>query len=88
MKRDSSVCHESNFQINVRRAIMSSSPFSMKCKTHLYYARLPYEEKGDAHNRGTSHIKSQYPKISSPVLPLATLSNFLKPSSALALMSP
>jgi hypothetical protein len=88
MKGDVSVCCASRFQINVRCATLSSSPFSMKCETHLYYACLPYEEMRDMCNRGTSHIRSPCPKISGPVLSLAISSNFLKPPSALALLSP
>jgi hypothetical protein len=67
---------------------MSMYPFSMKCEMRLYYARLPYEEKGDVRSRGASRIRSPCPKISGPALSLATLSNFLKPPSALALLSP
>jgi hypothetical protein len=88
MKGDASVCCVSHFGINVRCATTSTSPFSMKCETHLYYTCLPYEEKRDAHNRGVPHIMSLCPKILGPTLSLATLSNFLKPPSALALLSP
>jgi hypothetical protein len=88
MKGDASVCHTSHFLINARHATMSLTPFSIKCETCLYYACFPYEEKGDVCNRGASRIRSPCPKISGPVLSLATLSNFLKPPSALALLSP
>jgi hypothetical protein len=54
----------------------------------LYNAHLQYEEKGDARNRGVSHIRSPCPKILGPALSLTTLSNFLKLQSALALLSP
>jgi hypothetical protein len=61
---------------------MSSSPFSMKCDTHLHYVRLPSEEKGDAGNTGVYHIRCPCPKISGPALSLTTLSNFSKLPSA------
>jgi hypothetical protein len=63
MKGDASVCCTSCFWINVRRTATSPSPFSMKCETHIIWARLTYEEKGDAHNRGASLIRSPCPKI-------------------------
>jgi hypothetical protein len=66
---------------------MRIPPFLMKYEMHLHYVHLPYEEKGDACNRGASHIRSPCPKISGPMLSLATLSNFLKPPCALTLLS-
>jgi hypothetical protein len=50
----------------------------------LFYARLPYEEKGDACTRGASRIRSPCPKFLGPALSLAKLSNFLKPSCSLS----
>jgi hypothetical protein len=79
MKGDTSVCHTSCFRINARRTTMSMSPFSMKCETHVYYACLPYDEKGDTCNKGASCIGCSCPKISGHVLSLAILSSFLKP---------
>jgi hypothetical protein len=81
------ICRTSHFQNNVRHATTRSSPFSMKSKMHLIGTRLSYEEKGDGHNRDTSHIRSPCPKISGPTLSLATLNNFSKPPNALALLS-
>jgi hypothetical protein len=72
----------------VRRANVIVSPFAMTCEMSLYYARLPYEEKGDTRTRGASRIRSSWPRIFGPVLSLTTLSNFLKPPSALALLLP
>jgi hypothetical protein len=73
------------FGSNTRHATMSSSPFSMKCETRLYYACLPSEEKGDMRNTDVYRIRCPCPKISVSTLSLATLSNFSKPLSALSL---
>jgi hypothetical protein len=64
MKGNASVWRVSRFQINARHATTSLSSFAMKCETHIPYARLTYEEKGDALTRGASHIRSPGPKIS------------------------
>jgi hypothetical protein len=88
MKGDASIWRVSHFRINARHTTMSMSPFAMKCEMRLYYACLSYKEKEDAHTKEASHIRSPSPKISSSVLSLATLINFLKPPSALAVLSP
>jgi hypothetical protein len=67
---------------------MTVSPLSMKCETCLYYAHLPYQEKGYTCNTGVSRIRCTCPKIPGPTLSLATLSNFLKPSSTHASVTP
>jgi hypothetical protein len=67
---------------------MDPSAFSIKCETHLYYARLPFPSMGDTCNIGRSRNMSPCSKILGLALSLATLSNFSKPPSDLALMSP
>jgi hypothetical protein len=81
MKGNMSVCHTSRFWINVRCATTGPSPFSMKYETRVYYAHLPYEEKGYTHNKGASPIWCPCPKISRHVLSLGILSSYLKPRS-------
>jgi hypothetical protein len=67
MEGDMSIWHASQFHINARcTTIMGVSPFAMKCETCLYYACLPYAEKGDTHTRGTSHIRSHALKCLAP----------------------
>jgi hypothetical protein len=61
---------------------MSLSPFSLKCETRCYYARLTSQANGDTRNKGTSHIGCMCPKMLGLTLSLATLSNFSKPPSA------
>jgi hypothetical protein len=67
---------------------MSSSPFSMKCDTHLHYVCLPSEEKGDAGNTGAYHIRCPCPKISGPALSLSQHLAIFQNCPALALRSP
>jgi hypothetical protein len=76
------------FGSNARCATISPSPFAMKCEMCLYYEHLPSDEKGNTCNMGASHIWCPCPKILVPASYLATLSNFSKHPSALALLSP
>jgi hypothetical protein len=57
---------------------MSSSPFSMKCETHLYYMCLTSEAKQDTYYRCASLIGCLCPKILGHVLSLPTLSKIFK----------
>jgi hypothetical protein len=58
MKGDVSVWRASRIGGKGRRASTAASPFAIKCETHIYYASLPYEAKGDTRTRGASRIRS------------------------------
>jgi hypothetical protein len=76
MKGNTSVCRTSRFRIIVSRTTTSMSPFSMKCEMHLYYERLPYEEMGDAHNRGAFALGPHALKFQALRSPLSHLAIF------------